>query len=79
MIERLFYTDPVSQRTVPTEAEIPFYRAQDRTLLSQNKMVDPGSIEAYIAIGGYSALAKVSGISYVMDSYREEAERIING
>ena len=23
--------------------------------------------------------AKVSGISYVMDAYREEAERIING
>ena len=46
---------------VVTEAEIPFYRHQDRVLLGQNRQVDPDSIGDYIAIGGYLALAKVLG------------------
>ncbi len=58
VIERLLYTDPVSGETIQTESEIPFYQAQDRQLLSQNREVDPCSIQDYIAIGGYSALAK---------------------
>jgi len=64
IIERLLYTDPVSGKRINTESEIPFYRTQDRHLLSQNPQVDPCSIEDYVAIGGYGALAKVlSGIS----------------
>jgi len=59
VIERLLYTDPATGKKVRTEAEIPFYRAQDRVLLSQNRQVDPCAIEDYIAIGGYSALARV--------------------
>jgi len=59
VIERLLYTDPVSGETVRTESEIPFYQRQDRQLLSQNRQVDPCSIEDYIAAGGYSALAGV--------------------
>ena len=59
VIDRLLYTDPVSGEKVCKEADIPFYRAQDRVLLGQNEQVDPTSIEDYIAIGGYSALAKV--------------------
>ena len=61
VIERLLYTDPVSGERVQTESEIPFYRAQDRQILSQNRMVDPCSIEDYIVAGGYSALTKVLG------------------
>ncbi len=59
IIERLLYTDPVSGETVPTEAEIPFYKDQDRQLLSRNRQVAPCSIEDYIAIGGYAGLKKV--------------------
>jgi NADH-quinone oxidoreductase subunit F len=59
VIERLLYTDPVSGAKVRTEGEIPFYQAQDRALLGQSRLVDPRSIEDYIAVGGYSALAKV--------------------
>jgi len=58
VIERLLYTDPVSGEKVQTESEIPFYRAQDRQILSQNRMVDPCSIEDYVVGGGYSALTK---------------------
>lgn len=64
IIERLLYTDPVSGAIIQTESEIPFYLAQDRQLLSQNRQIDPCSIEDYIAIGGYSALAKaLAGIA----------------
>jgi len=58
VIERLLYTDPVSGKKVQTESEIPFYMAQDRQLLSQNRVVDPCSIEDYLVAGGYSALSK---------------------
>jgi NADH:ubiquinone oxidoreductase subunit F (NADH-binding)/(2Fe-2S) ferredoxin/NAD-dependent dihydropyrimidine dehydrogenase PreA subunit len=70
VIERLLYTDPVSGKKVRTEAEIPFYQAQDRQLLNHNRSVDPCDIEDYIAIGGYAALIKtITGI---------EPEAVIN-
>jgi NADH-quinone oxidoreductase subunit F len=58
VIERLLYSDPVTLQKIKTEAEIPFYRAQDRQLLAQNSKIDPCSIEDYLDTGGYSALAK---------------------
>lgn len=58
VIERLLYRDPVTGKAVRTEAEIPFYQAQDRQLLSGNKWIDPCSIEDYIYMGGYGALVK---------------------
>ena len=61
VIDRLLYVDPVSGNKVQVEAEIPFYRAQDRHLLAMNRQVDPCSLEDYIAIGGYTALAKTIG------------------
>jgi NADH:ubiquinone oxidoreductase subunit F (NADH-binding)/(2Fe-2S) ferredoxin/Pyruvate/2-oxoacid:ferredoxin oxidoreductase delta subunit len=59
IIERLLYTDPVSGEKIQTEAEIPFYLAQDRQLLSKNREINPCSIEDYFAVGGYTALVKV--------------------
>jgi NADH:ubiquinone oxidoreductase, NADH-binding (51 kD) subunit len=61
VIDRLLYVDPVLGKKVHTEAEIPFYRAQNRHLLAMNRQVDPCSLEDYIAIGGYTALAKTIG------------------
>ena len=58
VVERLLYIDPVSGKRVQTESEIPFYRAQDRHLLAQNRRIDPCSIEDYIAIGGYAGFAR---------------------
>ena len=58
IIERLLYTDPTSEKKITKESDVPFYRAQDRVLLSQNRKIEPCSIEDYIAIGGYSALAR---------------------
>jgi len=58
IVERLLYKDPVSGKTIRTEAEIPFYQAQDRRLLDRNRRIDPCAIEDYIAEGGYAALAQ---------------------
>jgi NADH:ubiquinone oxidoreductase subunit F (NADH-binding)/(2Fe-2S) ferredoxin/NAD-dependent dihydropyrimidine dehydrogenase PreA subunit len=64
IIKRLLYTDPVTGKEINTEAEIPFYKAQSRKLLSKNKFIDPCSIEDYVANGGYAALAKaLAGIA----------------
>jgi NADH:ubiquinone oxidoreductase subunit F (NADH-binding)/(2Fe-2S) ferredoxin/NAD-dependent dihydropyrimidine dehydrogenase PreA subunit len=59
VIDRLLYTDPVTGQKVEKEGDIPFYKAQDRHIMSQNLMVDPCAIEDYIATGGYAALVKV--------------------
>ncbi|MFC1930323.1 NADH-ubiquinone oxidoreductase-F iron-sulfur binding region domain-containing protein [Chloroflexota bacterium] len=64
LIERLLYIDPASGQKVITESENPFYRAQDQQILSQNRRVDPHSIEDYIVAGGYSAFTRaLNGMS----------------
>ncbi len=59
VIERLVYTDPDSDEKAVHEYEIPFYKSQMRLLTSNNIKINPKSIDDYLAIGGYSALAKV--------------------
>jgi NADH:ubiquinone oxidoreductase subunit F (NADH-binding)/(2Fe-2S) ferredoxin/NAD-dependent dihydropyrimidine dehydrogenase PreA subunit len=58
IVDRLLYTDPLTDRKIENISDIPFYKAQDRQILSQNFNVDPTSIEDYIAAGGYAALTK---------------------
>lgn len=57
IVERLTYEDPALGR-IQKLKEIPFYKKQTRYILEYNPRIDPTSIEDYIAIGGYSALAK---------------------
>ena len=61
IVERLLYEDPATGEKAVTEDDIPFYSAQRRIVLAQNGVVDPTSVEDYIAIGGYAALAKALG------------------
>jgi len=58
VIERLVYTDPDTGKAAAKESDIPFYKYQQRILLSRNTRIDSRSIEDYLSIGGYSALAK---------------------
>jgi len=58
VIERLLYTDPVTKEKIIHESEIPFYKNQKRLVFGSNGSIDPKSIDDYLAIGGYSALAK---------------------
>jgi len=59
LVDRLLYTDPISKEKAIHENEIPFYKHQMRLLIEDNIKIDPKNIEDYIALGGYSALAKV--------------------
>jgi len=59
VVERLLWRDPETEQVVEREEDLPFYRGQRRLLLGANRMVDPTSIDDYLAIGGYEALAKV--------------------
>ncbi len=58
VIERLLYTDPSTGERIVHEGDIPFYKHQTRLLFAHNGRIDPARIEDYIAVGGYSALAK---------------------
>ncbi len=58
IVKRLLYSDETGQQ-VKIEKEIPFYKKQMRLLLSSNSKIDPHIFEDYLAIGGYTALAKV--------------------
>jgi NADH:ubiquinone oxidoreductase subunit F (NADH-binding)/(2Fe-2S) ferredoxin/Pyruvate/2-oxoacid:ferredoxin oxidoreductase delta subunit len=59
IIERLLYTDPETGEHIHHEPDLPFYRKQNRQILSFNGLIDPTSIEDYIALGGYSSLHRV--------------------
>jgi NADP-reducing hydrogenase subunit HndC len=64
VVERLLYTDPHTQEKIVHERDIPFYKYQERLVFGSNGSVDPKNIDDYLAIGGYSALAKaLSGMT----------------
>jgi len=57
LVDRLLYEDSNGERIVH-EGEIPFYKHQSRIVFGNNRLIDPKSIDDYIALGGYSALSK---------------------
>ena len=78
LIERLLYTDPSTNKKIIHESEIPFYKYQKRLVFGSNGSIDPKSIEDYLAIGGYAALAKVlSGMTseQVLDEVKKSKLR----
>ena len=58
VIDRLLYTDPESGERIVHESDIPFYKNQQRLVFGPNLSIDPKSIDDYLAIDGYAALAK---------------------
>jgi len=59
IIEGLLYSEPETGKKITQEGDIPFYRKQKRLLLGDNSRIDPGNIEDYLALGGYSALSNI--------------------
>ncbi len=59
IIERLLYITPDGSSKITSEEEVPFYKKQMRLIFGANGNIDPAEIDDYIAIGGYSAIAKV--------------------
>jgi len=57
-VKRLFYTEPEAAETIPTLDEIPFFSRQVLRVLRNKGLVDPESIDEYIAQDGYLGAAK---------------------
>jgi len=58
VVDRLLYVDPSKNEKAVREADIPFYKNQERNIIGSNIKIDPKCIDDYLALGGYSALAK---------------------
>jgi len=58
LVEPLIFKDPSTKKKIIHEQDIPFYKLQQRIIFGNNGMIDPTSIEDYIAVGGYCALEK---------------------
>ena len=59
LVERLLYVDPDTKERIVYEDDVPFYKKQKRLIFGNNGIIDPTSIDDYLAAGGYAALAKV--------------------
>jgi NADH-quinone oxidoreductase subunit F len=57
-VSELLYTEPTSEKKVETSGDIPFYTRQVKRVLRNCGVIDPLSIEEYIARDGYFALGK---------------------
>ncbi len=58
LVNKLLYRDPQTKEVIVKEDDIPFYSKQMRLIFGMNGHMDPTSINDYIALGGYQALAK---------------------
>ncbi|UCF85304.1 MAG: NAD(P)H-dependent oxidoreductase subunit E, partial [Desulfobacteraceae bacterium] len=58
LVTSLIFKDPATKKKITHEHDIPFYKLQKRIIFGNNGMIDPTSIEDYIAVGGYGALEK---------------------
>jgi NADH:ubiquinone oxidoreductase subunit F (NADH-binding)/(2Fe-2S) ferredoxin/NAD-dependent dihydropyrimidine dehydrogenase PreA subunit len=63
-VEGLLFLDEKSNAHFAHLDDIPFYKYQKRVVLGHNVLIDASEILDYIAVGGYSALAKaLSGMT----------------
>jgi NADH-quinone oxidoreductase subunit F len=58
LVDRLLFKDEKTGTRIAHQQDIPFYKPQNQVVLGNNVLIDPRSIEDYIAVGGYGALAK---------------------
>ena len=59
LVERLLYHDPGTQAARPHKNDIPFYQAQNPLVLRKLDVIDPESLDDYLAFGGYRTLRKI--------------------
>jgi NADH:ubiquinone oxidoreductase subunit F (NADH-binding)/(2Fe-2S) ferredoxin/NAD-dependent dihydropyrimidine dehydrogenase PreA subunit len=57
-VKKLFYKEPASAETIPTMEDIPFYSKQKLIVLRNRGVIDPESIDEYIARDGYTGAGK---------------------
>lgn len=59
ILEHLLPEDPTTGEKIARKADLPFYQPQQFIVLRHLDTIDPGSLEDYLAVGGYSALGQV--------------------
>ena len=59
IVERLLYTETVTENGVKALNDTNFYKKQHRVALRNCGVINPENIEEYIAVDGYQALGKV--------------------
>jgi NADH:ubiquinone oxidoreductase subunit F (NADH-binding)/(2Fe-2S) ferredoxin/Pyruvate/2-oxoacid:ferredoxin oxidoreductase delta subunit len=79
VVERLCFKDPATGERAVKESDIPFYKSQQRTVLCNNIKIDSKRIEDYLALGGYSALAKALGQMTDLEVLEEVKKSNIRG
>ncbi|MBM3315028.1 hydrogenase, partial [candidate division WOR-3 bacterium] len=62
VVDRLLYTDPGTGKRAVKLGDVPFYQKQNRLISGRSVLLDPTRIEDYLAVGGYSGLAKALGM-----------------
>ncbi len=58
VVQRLFYKKPSTQELIQTISDIDFFKLQQKIALRNCGIIDPESLNEYIAVGGYEALGK---------------------
>ena len=58
LVDRLLVHSPKDKEKIPLIDQIPFYKRQMRLVLKHNGRINPESLDDYLEVGGYSALAK---------------------
>ena len=57
-VERLLYKSPETEKLIKKHEEIDYFQKQKKIVLKNCGMIDPESIEEYVALDGYEALGK---------------------
>lgn len=74
VVERLLYKEPIENKTVNKQHDIPFYKKQLRVALRNCGIINPEDINESIALGGYEALGKAL-IQMTRDEVIEEIKK----
>jgi len=75
----LLYRESFLKEPIKEMEQVPFYKKQMRIVLRHNGSIDPCNIDHYIAIGGYSAIAKIFSSMSPEDVIEEVRKSNIRG
>ncbi len=79
VVKRLLYVEPLEIQSIPGFRDIPFFSKQVRIALHNCGIIDPESIDEYIARNGYRGLGKVLAEMSPEDVIREVKESGLRG
>jgi NADH:ubiquinone oxidoreductase subunit F (NADH-binding)/NAD-dependent dihydropyrimidine dehydrogenase PreA subunit/(2Fe-2S) ferredoxin len=61
ILDKFCYRDPADGAIKAHKSKVPFYQGQHPIVLAKMDLIDPTSLDDYLAAGGYQALQKVFG------------------